>query len=379
VVPSDSSGPSPSTGTPAPSGSELHSIRVLLQWTQSAQFGGYLAAVEQGYYESVGLDVTFIAGGPDVLPQVAGSHPAGPEFTISWVPKVLVARAAGDSDLVDIAQIFQRSGTVTLAWKDAAITRPIDLRDQRVGILANGNELEISAGAIAAGLVPGTDFETEALGTSMLPLLRREVDVAQATIYDGYARVLESEDRSTRALVQPTDLDVINWNDEGSAMLQDAVFARADWLAGADNEGVAIAFLRASFQGWMYCRDTPADCVEYAVAARAAGGGGGATASPSPDASATPEAPRGVGHQAWMLNEVNGLIWPSPGGIGVVDPDAWDAMADVLVRTGLLPRPPDDGAYRSDLARAALDELADLDTTGSAFVKGTVEVTPGGE
>ena len=53
----------------------------------------------------------------DVIPQAVGSQPDGPEFTIAWVPKVLQAREAG-SDLVDIAQVFQRSGTLSVSWKD---------------------------------------------------------------------------------------------------------------------------------------------------------------------------------------------------------------------------------------------------------------------
>jgi NitT/TauT family transport system substrate-binding protein len=86
--------------------SELDSVRLQLQWVPQAQFGGYFAAQELGYYEEEGLAVEFVDGGPDVIPQQVGSAPDGPEFTISWVPKVLQAREE-ESDLVNIAQIFQ--------------------------------------------------------------------------------------------------------------------------------------------------------------------------------------------------------------------------------------------------------------------------------
>ncbi|MGZ8481355.1 MAG: ABC transporter substrate-binding protein, partial [Candidatus Limnocylindria bacterium] len=90
---------------------EAASVELQLQWAPQAQFAGYFAAAELGFYEDEGLDVTILDGGPDVVPQQVGSSPDGPEFTISWVPKVLEAREAG-SDLVNIAQIFQRSGTL---------------------------------------------------------------------------------------------------------------------------------------------------------------------------------------------------------------------------------------------------------------------------
>jgi NitT/TauT family transport system substrate-binding protein len=112
----------------APSGAAaLDEVRLQLQWVPQAQFAGYFAAVEQGYYEANGIKLTIVPGGPDVIPQQAGSAADGPEFTISWVPKVLEARIGTPaSDLVDIAQIFQRSGTLSVSWKDSNITGPAD-------------------------------------------------------------------------------------------------------------------------------------------------------------------------------------------------------------------------------------------------------------
>ena len=170
-------------------------------------------------------------------------------------------------------------------------------------------------------------------------LLSREVDVAEAMIYNEYAQVLEATNPETGELYQPTDLNVINWNDEGSAMLQDAMFARADWLAPPGNEDIATRFLKASFQGWIYCRDNPADCVQYTRRCRLRR--------------------LGAGHQAWMMNEVNPLIWPSPNGIGVMDPRAGSTTVRYLDwMAGIIAAAPPADAYRTDLAEAALAELA---------------------
>ena len=67
-------------------------------------------------------------------------------------------------------------------------------------------------------------------------------------------------------------------------MLQDAIFARKAWLAQAGNEDIAVKFLRATFRGWIFCRDNAAKCVDHVLAA-------GTTL--------------GKGHQAWQMNEVN--------------------------------------------------------------------------
>ena len=337
-------------------GGEAATVQLQLQWAPQAQFAGYFAAVEQGYYDDENLTVEILDGGPDVVPQQVGSAPDGPEFTISWVPKVLEARASG-SDLVNVAQIFQRSGTLSVAWADSGISAPADFAGKRVGVWDFGNEFEVTAAATAEGLAEGTDYEKVIQPFDMTLLLTDQIDVAEAMIYNEYAQVLEAEDPDTGDLYQPDDLTVINYNDVGTAMLQDAIFARASWLAEDGNEDITERFLRASFRGWIYCRDNPEDCIEYTVAA-------GSTL--------------GAGHQAWMMNEINPLIWPSPDGIGILDADLWQQTVDISLESGIITEEPSDDAFRTDLAEAALAGIED-DATGDDFEKGEVEVTPGGE
>jgi NitT/TauT family transport system substrate-binding protein len=339
-----------------PGGGEAATVQLQLQWAPQAQFAGYFAAVEQGYYDDENLTVEILDGGPDVVPQQVGSAPDGPEFTISWVPKVLEARASG-SDLVNIAQIFQRSGTLSVAWADSGISAPADFAGKRVGVWDFGNEFEVTAAATAEGLAEGTDYEKVIQPFDMTLLLTDQIDVAEAMIYNEYAQVLEAENPDTGDLYQPDDLTVINYNEVGTAMLQDAIFARASWLAEDGNEDIAERFLRGSFRGWIYCRDNPEDCIEYTVAA-------GSTL--------------GAGHQAWMMNEINPLIWPSPDGIGILDSDLWQQTVDISLESGIIAEEPSDDAFRTDLAEAALAGIEE-DATGDDFEKGEVEVTPGGE
>jgi NitT/TauT family transport system substrate-binding protein len=343
-------------GAGASAGGDLTAVRLQLQWAPQAQFAGYFAAQELGFYAEEGLEVDILDGGPDVIPQQVGSAADGPEFTISWVPKVLEAREAG-SDLVNIAQVFQRSGTLSVAWADSGISSPADFEGKRVGVWDFGNEWEVIAAAAAEGLEQGTDFERVIQNFDMVAFLNREIDVAEAMIYNEYAQVLETENPDTGELYQPEDMTVIDYNEVGTAMLQDALFARAEWLAEDGNEEVAERFLRASFRGWIHCRDNPDDCIGYTV-----------------DAGST----LGAGHQAWMMNEINPLIWPSPDGIGILDTDLWDQTVQVSLDSGIIEAEPTEDAFRTDLAEAALAGIEE-DTTGADFEKGVVEVTPQGE
>ena len=133
-------------------------------------------------------------------------------------------------------------------------------------------------------------------------LLSGELDAAEAMTYNEYAQVLEAVNPDTGELYQPEDLNVINFNDVGTAMLQDHVFVNGDWLAEEGNEDLAVSFLKASFRGWIHCRDNPDECVEIVL-------DNGSTL--------------GESHQTWQLNEISKLIWPSPAGIGIMDEDLW--------------------------------------------------------
>ncbi len=354
----------PASEAPASPAAEAASVKLQLQWAPQAQFAGYFAAAAQGYYKAENLDVTILDGGPTIVPQQVGSAPDGPEFTISWVPKVLEARESG-SDLVDIAQVFQRSGTLSVTWKDAGIDDPCKLAGKKVGVWDFGNEFEVTAGlqkncGLTQGLEnggdPATQYQKVIQAFDMVAFLNREIDAAEAMIYNEYAQVLEATNPATGELYKPEDLSVINWNDQRTAMLQDAIFARGAWLKEGNNRDVAVRFVRASLKGWIYCRDNPADCVKYTT-----------------DAGSQ----LGAGHQAWMMNEVNALVWPSAGGVGVLDPISWNQTVQVAKGAGIIKQDPSTGAYDTSIVADALKGV-EGDTKAESFTKGTVQVTPGG-
>jgi NitT/TauT family transport system substrate-binding protein len=354
----------PASSAPASPAAEAAKVRLQLQWAPQAQFAGYFAADQQGFYKDENLEVEFVDGGPTVVPQQVGSAPDGPEFTISWVPKVLEARESG-SDLVDIAQVFQRSGTLSVAWKDSGIDDPCKAAGKKVGVWDFGNEFEVTAGlskncGLTQGLEnngdPKTQYQKVIQAFDMVAFINKEIDLAEAMIYNEYAQLLETTNPATGELYKPEELNVFNWNDFRTSMLQDAIFAREAWLKEGNNRDVAVRFVRASLKGWMYCRDNPADCVKYTL-----------------DAGSQ----LGAGHQAWQMNEINALVWPSAGGVGVLDPVSWNQTVQVAKGAGIIKQDPSTTAYDTSIVADATKGI-EGDTTGSSFTKGTVQVTPGG-
>ena len=344
----------------AAQGDELVPLRFQLHWVTQAEFAGYYAAVDLGYYAEEGLDVTLLDGSVEIVPQqlvVAGAA----EFGLGWVPRVLESNEHG-ADLVNIAQVSQRSATLEISFAHSGIESVEDLRGMRVGTWGFGNEHELFVALRAAGINPDNpdDVTIVQQGFDMSLLLNGEVDAAQAMTYNEYAQVLEAVNPDTGELYQPEDLNVINFNDVGTAMLPDHIFAAREWLAREGNAELAVTFLEASFRGWIYCRDHPDDCVELVLER-------GPTL--------------GESHQRWQLNEVNKLIWPSPAGIGVMDAEEWAQTVAVAMAGQVIEQRPSDDAYRTDLAQAAVASLAQagLDVTGETWKPVEVILRPGGE
>jgi NitT/TauT family transport system substrate-binding protein len=342
----------------------LTQVSLQLQWFVQAQFAGYIAAVEEGFYAEQGLEVEILEGGVDIVPQTVLAQGQA-DFAIAWVPKALASREQG-AEITEVAQVFQRSGTYQVSWADSGITDATDLAGMRVGNWGFGNEFELFAAMTQAGLDPGTDVTLVQQQFDMQALLRRDIDAAQAMSYNEYAQLLEAENPDTGELYQPEDFTILDWNEIGTAMLQDAIWADTARLEGDENyQETTVKFLTASLQGWAFCRDNPEQCRDLVVAAGSQ---------------------LGASHQLWQMNEVNQLIWPSPAGIGVLDEPAWEQTVELSLTTlnqdgdTVLSTQPEGLAYTNDYVQQAIDALAaeGVDVTGADFAPQTVTLNPGG-
>jgi len=269
------------------------------------------------------------------------------------VPKALQTREAG-ADIVNIAQMFQRSGTLQVSFADAGIASPADFAGKNIGNWGFGNEYEIFAALAQAGLDPSSDVTLVQQQFDMVGLLDGSIDAAEAMTYNEYAQVLEAVNPDTGELYTPEDLSVISYEETGVGMLQDALWADESRLAEEpEYVDIATRLLAGSIEGWVFCRDNPEECRDLVVAAGSQ---------------------LGSSHQLWQMNEINKLIWPSPDGIGMINADAWNRTVDIALNTPnlegatVLTEEPSQGAYTNDIVTAAHALLpADLDLTGENF------------
>jgi NitT/TauT family transport system substrate-binding protein len=190
--------------------------------------------------------------------------------------------------------------------------------------------------------------------------LNHQVDSASAMTYNELAQVLESKNPKTGKLYTQKDLNVLKMQSVGTGMLEDNLFSTASYLKSKEHQQIAQKVISASLQGWIYCRDHVQQCVNFTL-------------------KAGPTLPRG--HQTWMMNEINKLVWPSKGGIGIMDKASYAQTWKLMKQFGGISKTPTAGAYRTDLAKAAVAALKakGVDVSGKNYKPLNVKVTAGGK
>jgi NitT/TauT family transport system substrate-binding protein len=339
--------------------SKLDKVTLQLKWVTQAQFAGYYAAAAQGYYKDAGLDVKIRVGGPDITPeQVVASGQA--QFGLDWLPSLLSARDKG-GDLVNIAQVFNRSGMTELTWKDTGLSSISKLKGKKVGNWLFGNEFELFAALTKNGIDPHNSGQVTIVQQpfDMNLFLQRKIDAAPAMTYNELAQVLETKNPKTGKLYTLGSLNVLKMQNQGTGMLEDGIFATGKWLQDAKHVAIAKRFVAASLKGWAYCRDNASACVD-------------------PVRQNGPTL--GKGHQTWPMNEINALIWPVPAGVGIMQAADFNRTAKIAQQFGVIKKAPS-GAYRTDIAKAAVAMLKaqGVDVTGKQWHKASVNVTAGGK
>ncbi|MEX0319227.1 MAG: ABC transporter substrate-binding protein [Ruegeria sp.] len=305
-------------------------VTLQLKWVTQAQFAGYYVALDQGFYEEEGLDVTILPGGPDIAPTqvIAGG---GADVTVEWMPAALAAREKG-LPLVNIAQPFKSSGMMLTCWKDAGIAAPEDLKNRTLGVWFFGNEFPFMSWMSQLGIDTGGKSETgvEVLkqGFNVDPLLQRQADCISTMTYNEYWQVID-------AGVSPDELVTFKYEDQGVATLEDGLYVLEDKLSDPAFVDKMQRFVRASMKGWKWAEENPDDAAGIVLDNDATG-------------AQTEE------HQKRMMGEIAKL---TAGSNGALDPADFDRTVKTLLAGGSDPviTAEPEGAWTHEITDAALN------------------------
>ena len=228
------------------------------KWVTQAQFAGYYVALENGYYDDEGLDVTIKSGGPDIAPPqvMAGG---GADILIEWMPEALASREKG-LNLVNIEQPFKSSGMMLTCRKDSGISSPSDFADKTLGVWFYGNEypflswmskLNMATDGSAGGVTVLKQ------GWGIEPILQKQADCVSTMTYNEYWQVIDGG-------LSADELVVFPYDEQGVSTLEDGLYVLEENLTDPAFVDKAARFLRASMKGWEWASnnsDAAADIV----------------------------------------------------------------------------------------------------------------------
>ncbi|MBU2954789.1 ABC transporter substrate-binding protein [Marinobacter sp. F3R08] len=231
--------------------SDLKDVTLRLKWVHQAQFAGFYAAKEKGFYEEAGLNVEIRPGGVD-FPAVQMVASGSEDFGITGADQILLAREKG-VPIQAVGAVYRKTPFALFALADSGIETLEDLQGKLVGVKLGGNEeLTYRAMVQAAGLNK-TAIREIPVKYDLSPLLNGQVQA-----WPGYVinEVISVEEKGH-------DVNVISPEDYGINFYADTLFTRNDLMES--DPAVVQAFVRASFRGWAYALENPEEAARFGL------------------------------------------------------------------------------------------------------------------
>jgi NitT/TauT family transport system substrate-binding protein len=226
------------------------------------------------------------------------------------MPAALASREKG-VPLVNIAQIFKRSGMMLTCLKETGIEGPEDFPGRTLGVWFFGNEYPFLSWMSQLGIPTdgGPDGVTVLKqGFNVDPLLQKQADCISTMTYNEYWQVID-------AGLTPEDLVVFKYEDQGVATLEDGIYVLEESLADEAMVDKLARFLAASIRGWEYAAEQSDEAADIVLEYDETGA-------------------QTEKHQRRMMGEINKLVEGSEQGIGFLEPADYQRTVDVLLASG---------------------------------------------
>jgi len=283
---------------------ELRSVRLPMGFVPNVQFAPFYVAVEQGYYDEVGIEIEF-----DYKRETDGLALVGANeipFSVVSGEQVPLARAE-DLPVVYVMAWYEDYPVAVIAKSAQGITGPEDLAEKRVGLpgLYGANYVGLRALLSQAGLKE-SDLTLDSIGFNQVEVLASD----QADAVVGY---LANE--PVQLTHQGYDIDVIPVADY-LPLVSNGLITNRQTIE--ENPQLVRDMVQATLKvkGIQFTVENPEEAYEISFEY----------------VEGLEEAERDV--QMEVLQTSIELYQTDP--FGASDPEAWQNMVDVLTRMGLL-------------------------------------------
>lgn len=204
-------------------------------WINDAEFTGYFTAIDKGYYKDEGLDLTYLSGGPDVIPEsalIAGKA----DLTLTTPDTTIKAIVEQGAPFKIIGTQYQKNpiGIVSLASKP--IKTPQDLIGKTLAV-PPVNVVSVEAMLKISG-VDRAQVNIVPYAYDPTPLIKGEIDASLDFTTNVPFTIKQAGVEATSFLLY----------DFGFTTFNDTVVVTEETLKTKRAE--IVKFLRASRKGW---------------------------------------------------------------------------------------------------------------------------------
>lgn len=214
----------------------LTPLTVQLKWKHQFQFAGFYAALERGYYEAAGLEVSLKEAGPAINP-VEEVLSGRADYGVANA-ELLLYRMIGEP-VTALAAIFQHSPLVILTLRESGIASPQDLIGKRV-MFPDGPYGANTLGVLLKEGVDPSQVRQVPLSFNIEDLISGKVD----------AMVGYMTDKPFALEQQGIDYHMIEPNTYGVDFYGDTLFTTEQRSIEQFDE--VKAFREATLKGWRY-------------------------------------------------------------------------------------------------------------------------------
>jgi NitT/TauT family transport system substrate-binding protein len=304
------------SGSSGDSGGNLTALSFQLNFPPGGSNAGFAAAVEEGYYQAAGLDVTIVPGtGSSLTAQMVASGQATIGYADSTATAQLIAKQA---PLSVLATVYQSNPNAVLALPDSGIRSVGDLKGKKVGTPVPSSQATMLPLFLSANGLSDKDVDLVNLAPTSLvqSLLQHRVDAILGST-DAYQVQLEQQNAG--------QLFVAPFATNGVPTVSTSIFANKEWAASHAAE--VKAFVKASLQGWSLAATNPDKAAEHVTKLWG------------------PKADKASGAQLKAILASNLLCAGGAKFVGKAEPEQWTKTQDLLAQVGLLPQGIDPKTY----------------------------------
>lgn len=283
---------------------ELTEVTVRLKWIHQAQFAGFYAADQLGYYEEAGLKVNIQPGGSD-FPAVQMVAAGDEQFGVTGADQILMSREKGVK-IKAISTFYRDTPFVLFTLKSSGITDLNGLKGETVGVKLGGNEELTYRAMLKSAGIDGSEMNEMPVKFDLSPLL-----TGQVAAWPGYLinEVIAAQE-------QGEEVNIIYPRDYGINFYADTLFTTEKYAG--EHPQVVDAFVKATMKGWQYAIDHPGEAAEFSL-------------KYGTDLV--------YDHELAMMKASIPLLEADRSPLGVTDEESWTALQESLLDLGFMEKP----------------------------------------